>query len=117
MPTAARAGGEDKELATAAGNKVVALRIFSADRVVEDGVRVHRAARVRDAFDAERRDNRSVGTDGQAAKSWKTIDCKIKAPAVIAPAWAVGQAQAAHQRLWARNTPASFSANLHPRTL
>ena len=77
MPTAARAGSKDKELATAAGNKVVVLRMFSADRVVEDGVRVHRAARVRDAFDAKWRDNRSVGTDGQAAKGWKTIDCKI----------------------------------------
>ena len=50
--------------------------MFSADRVVEDGVRVHRAARVRDAFDAKRRGNRSVGTNGQAAISWKTIHCE-----------------------------------------
>ena len=79
MPTAARARGEDKELAATAGKKVVVLRMFGTDRAVEDGVGVHCAAGVRDAFDAKWRDNRSVGTNGQAAKGWKAIHCKIKA--------------------------------------
>ena len=99
MPAASRAGREDEKLAAVALDELAVGIPLIANSRRKDRISVLRAARVRDAFHAERRHNCCVSAEREAAKDRQAEDREVEPAGVSGGAPVRGQAQATNQRL------------------
>ena len=94
VPTASRAGRKDEKLAAVALDEVAVGIPLVANSRREDRVGILRAARVRDAFRAERRHNCCVSAEWEAAKYGQAEDSEVEPAGVGGGALLRSQAQA-----------------------
>ena len=117
VPAASRAGRQDEKLAAVALDEVAVGNPLVANSCREDRVGILRAARMRNAFRAEKRHNCCVSAEREAAKDRQAEDREVEPAGVSGGAPVRGQAQATNQRLRARHAAAGFAADLHPGAL
>ena len=99
VPAAASANRENKELAAVAINQVAVCIPFLPNSPRENRVCVLRAAGMRDAFIAERRNNCRVSAKPETAEDRQPKNREVQPAGVGAMAPVRGQAQAADERL------------------
>jgi len=117
VPAVSSAGRQDEKLTAVALDKVAVGIPLVANSRRENRVGVHRTARMRDAFCAERRYNCCVSAEREVAEDRQAEDREVEPASVSGGAPVRGQAQATNQRLRARHAAAGFAADLHPGAL